>query len=202
MCSPIVRGGVDNRFVRMSKFLCLVLRHKPETIGLTLDDEGWANVEELIRKALDAGVVIDRPTLRQLVEHGEKRRFSFNADGNSIKADYGHSIPVSLGGEPSEPPESLYHGTAQRFLASIMEDGLGPGTRQYVHLVEDEKTAFDVGGRHGEPVVLTVKAHAMHEDGFRFFKTESGIWLTKEVPKEYLTKKDLSPALSDENAGH
>jgi len=193
---------IDDRFVRTSKFLCLVLRHKPETIGLTLDDEGWANVEELIRKALDAGVVIDRPTLRQIVECGEKRRFSFSGDGNSIKADYGHSLPVSLGGETSEPPESLYHGTAQRFLASIMEDGLGPGTRQYVHLVEDKKTAFAVGGRHGEPVVLMVRARAMHEDGFRFYRTESGIWLTKEVPREYIILQGTSPAFPDENAGH
>lgn len=194
---------MDDKFVRLSKFLCLILRHKPETIGLTMDDEGWANIEELIRKSLDAGVFIDRPILRQIVEHGEKRRFSFSADGESIKADYGHSIPVSLGRETSEPPEHLYHGTAQRFLSSITEEGLGPGARQYVHLVEDEKTALEVGGRHGEPVALTVKARVMHENGFKFFKTESGIWLTKEVPREYIDIdiEGNSPTSSGENAG-
>ncbi len=190
----------DDKSVRLSKFLCLILRHKPETIGLTLDDEGWANVEELIRKSLDAGVFVDRPMLRQIVEGSDKRRFSFSADGERIKADYGHSIPISLGRETSEPPEYLYHGTARTSLSSITGNGLGPGARQYVHLVEDEETALQVGGRHGEPVVLTVKAQTMYENGFKFYKTASGIWLTKEVPAEYIEVQGNFPASSGENA--
>lgn len=183
---------IDEKLVRISKFLCLILRHKPDTIGLTLDAEGWAKVDELLPKALEHGVIIDRPILRQIVEHGEKKRFSFSEDGQKIRANYGHSIPIVFGSEPSEPPEFLYHGTAKRFLPPISEQGLGPGTRQYVHLVEDEKTAVAVGRRHGEPVVLTIKAHAMHENGFEFFKTESEIWLTKTVPAEYII--DPSPS--------
>jgi putative RNA 2'-phosphotransferase len=188
---------IDQKLIRISKFLCLVLRHKPETIGLTLDAEGWANVEELLPKALEHGVIIDQPTLRQIVEHSEKKRFSFSDDGQKIRANYGHSIPIAFGYESTEPPEFLFHGTAKSFLPPIGEDGLGPGTRQYVHLVEDEKTAVAVGRRHGEPVVLTVKARSMHENGFEFFKTDSDIWLTKKVPREYI----ISPALSDESAG-
>jgi putative RNA 2'-phosphotransferase len=188
---------VDDKLVRISKFLSLVLRHKPEHVGLTLDPEGWADVEELIKKSLESGVVLDRPTLRQVVEGAEKKRFSFSEDGKRVKANYGHSIPVSLGEESSEPPEFLFHGTARRFLRSIKSDGLGPGDRQYVHLVEDRKTATEVGHRHGEPVVLVIKAHALYEKGQRFFKTESGIWLTKEVPVEYIDIEGESPALSD-----
>jgi putative RNA 2'-phosphotransferase len=189
--------NVDNKMVRISKFLSLVLRHKPEHIGLTLDLEGWADVEELIRKSLESGVVLDRPTLRQVVEGAEKKRFSFSEDGKRVKANYGHSIPVSLGEESAEPPEFLYHGTAKRFLPSIKSSGLGPGDRQYVHLVEDEKTAIEVGHRHGEPIALVVRAHEMYEKGHQFFKTASAIWLTKEVPVEYITVEGSSPALSD-----
>lgn len=178
---------VDNRLVRISKFLSLVLRHKPERIGLTLDAEGWADIEELIKNSLQSGVVLDRPALRQVVEEAEKKRFSFSKDGKRIRANYGHSIPVSLGEESAEPPEFLFHGTAKRYLSSIENDGLGPGNRQYVHLVEDEKTAVEVGQRHGEPVVLMIKAHEMYEKGYEFFKTESAIWLTKNVPIEYIT---------------
>ncbi len=177
----------DEKMVRISKFLSLVLRHKPEHIGLTLDPEGWANVEELIRKSLESGVVLDRPTLRMVVEEAEKKRFSFSEDGLRVRANYGHSIPVSLGEESAEPPEFLFHGTARRFLSSIKHGGLGPGDRQYVHLVEDEKTAIEVGHRHGEPLVLVIKAHEMYEKGYGFFKTASAIWLTKEVPVEYIS---------------
>jgi len=178
--------NVENKHIRISKFLSLVLRHKPETIGITLDSEGWADVNELIRKSFDAGVTLDRPMLRQVVEGGEKKRFSFSPDGLRIRANYGHSIPVLPVHEPVEPPEFLYHGTAEEFVPSIEKDGIGPGTRQYVHLVEDMKTAVEVGSRHGEPAVVTVKAKTMYECGYEFFRTESGIWLTREVPKEHI----------------
>ncbi|UCG30437.1 MAG: RNA 2'-phosphotransferase [candidate division WOR-3 bacterium] len=184
---------MDSKYIRISKFLSLVLRHKPETIGLILDSEGWADVGELIKKSFDAGVLLDRPILRQVVEGGEKKRFSFDEDGSRIRANYGHSIPVTPVHAPAEPPEFLYHGTATQFLQSIDGEGVGPGTRQYVHLVEEEKTAVEVGSRHGEPVVVVVQARAMHEKGFEFFKTESGIWLTREVPREYVVIQGSSP---------
>lgn len=178
----------ESRLVRISKFLCLVLRHRPETIGLALDEEGYSDIAELIRKALDFGVVVDRPALREVVEHTDKKRFSFSEDGNRIKANYGHSIPVVLDRQKAEPPEVLYHGTAQETVTSIMEQGLGPGTRQYVHLVEEEKQALEVGRRYGEPHVLRVRARKMHEDGFEFFVAGGGIWLTKSVPIEYIVQ--------------
>lgn len=184
------RGAItpESRLVRISKFLCLVLRHRPETIGLALDEEGYADVAELIRKALDFGVVVDRPALREVVEHTDKKRFSFSDDGNRIKANYGHSIPVVLDRQKAEPPETLYHGTAKEMLAPIMEQGLTPGTRQHVHLVEDEQTALEVGRRYGEPHVLRVRARKMHEDGFELFVAGGGIWLTRNVPIGYIVQ--------------
>lgn len=193
---------VENKHVRISKFLSLVLRHKPETIGLTLDSVGWADVGELIRKSFDAGVVLDRPVLREVVDGGEKKRFSFSPDGSKIRANYGHSIRVLPAHDPAEPPEFLYHGTAKEYIRSIESEGIGPGARQYVHLVADMKTAVEVGSRHGEPVVLIVKAKEMHESGFEFFETESGIWLTKEVPKEYIEIQGDSPAFPKGNSGY
>jgi putative RNA 2'-phosphotransferase len=177
---------VDDRLKRISKFLSLILRHRPEQIGLNLDRAGWADIEELISKSLESGVVLDRPILRQIVEQADKKRFSFSDDGKRIRADYGHSIAIQPAEESTRPPEFLFHGTARRFLQSIQRGGLGPADRQYVHLVEDTKTAMEVGRRHGEPVVIIVKAREMHGQGYEFFKTESGIWLTKEVPAEYI----------------
>lgn len=177
---------MENKLIRISKFLSYILRHKPEEIGLSLDAEGWAQVDELLTKARQAGRPIDKDTLHRVVEQSDKKRFSFSKNGTKIRANYGHSIPVSLAFESHEPPEFLFHGTAVRFLSSIREHGLGPGTRQYVHLVIDERTATDVGRRHGKPIVLTIQARMMHTKGFDFFKTESGIWLTKNVPVEYI----------------
>jgi RNA:NAD 2'-phosphotransferase (TPT1/KptA family) len=110
---------VNKQIVRTSKFLSLVLRHKPKRIGLTLDQGGWARVDELIAAANHAGVPLDESSLRQVVEQNNKQRFAFSEDGLRIRASQGHSIPVDLGLEPREPPEFLYHGTATRFLPSI-----------------------------------------------------------------------------------
>ena len=181
---------MESKLVRISKFLCLVLRHKPETIGLALDEEGYADVGELMRKALDFGVVVDRPALREVVEQTDKKRFSFSPDGDKVRANYGHSIPVVLDRHKAEPPETLYHGTATDSVASIREHGLTPGTRQHVHLVEDEKAALEVGRRYGEPHVFKVQARRMHEDGFEFFVAGGGIWLTNAVLPEYIEKDE------------
>lgn len=166
-----------------SKFLSYVLRHKPEAIGLTLDPEGWADVEELMAKA---DIPLNLDILSEVVATSEKKRFAFSPDGLSIRANQGHSIAVNLGLEPLEPPELLYHGTATRFLERIQGQGLLPQSRQYVHLSADRETAVKVGQRHGKPVVLTVSALALHQKGHPFFKAQNGVWLTAEVPSEAL----------------
>jgi len=177
---------MERDIVHLSKFLSLVLRHDPKIVGLSLDRGGWVDVDGLISGAKQAGVSLDLELLRQLIDRGDKKRFTLSEDGCRIKANYGHSIAVDLGLEPSIPPEVLFHGTARHLLESIREEGVVRGGRHYVHLSGDETTAFGVGSRHGEPVVLMIGARLMHEDGYEFFLSESGIWLTRNVPPQYV----------------
>ncbi len=172
--------------IETSKFLALVLRHRPERIGLELDEAGWARVSDLIECARRAGMDLSADTLREVVERNEKRRFSISEDGQKIRAVQGHSLSVDLGLEPIAPPELLYHGTTIRFVASIRDQGLKSRGRQHVHLSPDEKTALEVGARHGKPVVLRIEAGKMDAHGYEFFFSENGVWLTSDVPPEYI----------------
>ena len=172
--------------VKVSKFLSLVLRHKPEEIGLTLDENGWADADELIRLANRRGRPLDRPLLERVVAENDKKRFAFSDDGRRIRASQGHSVEVDLALDPAEPPALLYHGTASRFVASIRAEGLIAGRRQHVHLSRDVPTATRVGQRHGKPVVLAVRAREMAAVGHPFYLSANGVWLTERVPLEYL----------------
>lgn len=172
-----------------SKYMSLILRHKPDAIGITLDEHGWANVDELI-----AGISKDNEfnmeILEEIVRTDEKQRYSFNEDKTLIRANQGHSIPVDVELEEKEPPEILYHGTGEKYVSSIDAQGLIPKSRLYVHLSKDEETAVKVGSRHGKPVIYIVKAKQMHDDGYKFFISANGVWLTKEVPVKYLEKQN------------
>jgi putative RNA 2'-phosphotransferase len=172
--------------VRLSKFLSFVLRHHPERIGLQLDGGGWADVDELVAKAAEAGVPLTRARLEQVVEQNEKRRFAPSDDRRRIRASQGHSIPVDLELAPIPPPELLYHGTARPFVDAIRRDGLTARGRRHVHLSGDEETAIAVGRRHGKPVVLTVESERMARDGHPFYRSANGVWLTDLVPPAYL----------------
>lgn len=171
---------------KISKFLSLILRHKPAIIGLDLDENGWAETEDLLEKLAKNNRKIDLKTLEEVVANNNKKRFAFNADKTKIRASQGHSIEVKLGYTPVEPPETLFHGTATRFLESIQKQGLLKGNRHQVHLSENIDTATNVGSRHGKVVVLKVKALEMHQAGFEFFVSENQVWLTDHVPVEYL----------------
>lgn len=175
---------------KTSKFLSYVLRHKPESLSLSLDPQGWVNVDELVRAARRHGRSLDRRHLEQVVRQDQKTRFSFSEDGTRIRANYGHSVPVDLKLPAAEPPAHLYHGTAARFVGAIREQGLIAGSRQHVHLSPDGASARQVGSRHGRAVVLVVEAAAMHDDHYRFYQTESGIWLTNRVPSAYIRFPD------------
>jgi putative RNA 2'-phosphotransferase len=177
---------LNRKLIRISKFLSLVLRHKPERIGLTLDQGGWAKVDELLRKANQAGVSLNKDLLQWVVDNNDKQRFCFSLDRQRIRANYGHSIPADLDFAPSKPPESLFHGTATRFVESIKRQGLVPRKRNYVHLSPDHQTAITVGLRHGKPIVLIIQAGRMYECGFQFFCSTDGIWLTERVPAEHI----------------
>jgi putative RNA 2'-phosphotransferase len=185
---------MSSNFTQLSKFLSFVLRHKPETIGLMLDQQGWVPVEELITKSEAAGTLFSREDLMNVVNTSDKERFSLSEDGQRIRAAQGHSVTVALGLPPQEPPRVLYHGTATRFMESILSEGLKPQARQQVHLSTDEATAHQVGQRHGKPVIFKVDALRMHEDDFKFFLADNGVWLTDQVPPEFLTLSSTSAA--------
>ena len=170
-----------------SKYLSLLLRHKPEVIGITLDEHGWANVDELI-EGINRTHPLTMETLEQIVREDEKQRYSFNEDKTLIRANQGHSIPVDVELEKVMPPEVLYHGTGEKSVASIDVQGLLPMSRLYVHLSADYPTAKKVGQRHGKPVIYRVLSGKMSEDGIPFYRSVNGVWLAKTVPVEYLEK--------------
>lgn len=171
---------------KLSVFISLILRHKPDVAGVTLDEHGWANVEELINGINNTGRKINMEVLEEIVRIDNKQRYSFNENKTLIRANQGHSIPVDVELKEEEPPEFLYHGTADRFLKSIMAEGLKPMSRLYVHLSKDVETANKVGKRHGVPVILKVYSSQMSQDGIKFYLSENGVWLTRKVDVKYL----------------
>lgn len=179
----------SSSLTKLSKFLSFVLRHQPASIGLTLSPQGWASIDDLIARSHAAGTRFSREDLLHVVANNDKKRFSLSDDGQRIRAAQGHSIEVELGLSPQEPPAVLFHGTATRFLASILSEGLKPGTRRQVHLSADEATAHRVGQRHGEPVILRIEALRMHRRGFEFYRADNGVWLTDRIPPEFLAPR-------------
>ncbi|MFJ7250247.1 RNA 2'-phosphotransferase [Kitasatospora sp. NPDC098652] len=179
----------EKRLVRSSKMLSRILRHEPELVGITLDDSGWVRIDVLLGALAAKGRPLTRPELDHIVAGNNKRRFGYSPDGLSIRANQGHSVAVDLGLTATVPPPVLYHGTADRHLASIFREGLRPMTRQDVHLSAETETATRVGARHGRPVVLTVNAAAMAADGHEFRLSENGVWLTDAVPPQYLSRR-------------
>lgn len=177
---------MDASLVPVSKFLSLVLRHEPQAIGLTLDAQGWADLDELIRLANLRGKRLTRQGVETVVAQNDKRRFVLSDDRQRIRAQQGHSLPVDLAVEPTVPPNVLYHGTATRFLEAIREQGLLRGARHHVHLSADADTATAVGARHGRPVVLTIRAAELHALGQAFYRAGNGVWLTEHVPASHI----------------
>lgn len=171
---------------RKSKFLSLILRHRPEIIGLALDDNGWASVEELLSKAPRGHISLSFEELKEVVDNNDKKRFAFSDDFRKIRANQGHSLTVDLKLEEKTPPGLLYHGTAVQNLDSIKGQGLIKGQRHHVHLSADKETALKVGGRHGKPVILTISAMNMYQSGIKFYQSENGVWLTDNVAVQFI----------------
>jgi putative RNA 2'-phosphotransferase len=169
-----------------SKFLSLVLRHRPDKIGISLDEAGWVDVEVLLAATARHGKPISRQTLDYIVRTNDKQRLSFSQDGLRIRANQGHSVEVDLGYQPAQPPEILLHGTPTRFVDSIRRDGLKKMDRHHVHLHADEATAVAVGSRRGKPVLLKVRAGEMAGQGHEFMVTPNRVWLTDRVPVEFI----------------
>ena len=178
---------MSKQHAEISKFLSFVLRHQPDAIGITLDLEGWTDIAALIAAAAKDSKQLDRDLIQAVVTTSDKKRFAISEDGLRIRAVQGHSTKsVDINFVEKVPPEFLYHGTATRFMDSIRKDGLLPCSRQYVHLSQDEQTATTVGQRHGNPVVLKIKALLMHEQGFKFYQAENGVWLTPNIPVAFI----------------
>jgi putative RNA 2'-phosphotransferase len=178
---------MQDRLVRLSKYLAKHLRHAPHELGLTLQPGGWVPVDDLLA-ARKHGFPISYDDLVECVETNDKQRFAFDVSGEMIRANQGHSVEVDLQLGEREPPEVLFHGTVERFLPSILKDGLIRGKRHHVHLSRDVETARKVGARRGKPVILTIDAGRMHRDGHTFFLSANGVWLTDKVPPGYLSR--------------
>lgn len=173
--------------VKIGKFMSFVLRHNPESIGVQLDENGWADVDELIVGMNKAGYNVDFLKIEEIVETNNKQRYSFNADKSKIRANQGHSINVDVELKESKPPKILYHGTADKYLKNIMQSGLQKQNRLYLHLSADKETATKVGKRHGNPVILIIEAQEMFEKGYKFYLSKNGVWLTDNVPVEFIS---------------
>ena len=181
------RGGAEpdeRRTVKVSKYLSKHLRHQPERIGITLDENGWVPVDELMRAAAAHHFPFTRAELDHVVAVNDKRRFTI--DGARIRANQGHTVEVDLDLPPAEPPAYLYHGTVAAHLDAIRAEGLRPMRRHHVHLSPDRETATRVGARRGRPVILSVDSGAMHRAGHVFRVSANGVWLAEAVPTEFL----------------
>ena len=176
----------EKETIRASKFLSLVLRHEPERVGLVLGEAGWVGVDELLRAVNQHGMPLTLDGLKHVVATSDKKRFAFSDDGVSIRASQGHSVEVDLQYEPQTPPERLYHGTATRFLDGIRKDGLQRMERHDVHLSAETKVTLQVGGRHGKPALLTIRAGEMHRAGHAFRRSANGVWLVNHVPPQFI----------------
>lgn len=172
--------------IKLSRFLSLVLRHKPEEIGITLDKNGWVDVKELIEKIKLSSRYIDIEILERIVREDDKGRYSFDEKKEKIRANQGHSIIVELDLKEIMPSTILYHGTATRFLERIKEKGIIKGKRQYVHLSDNIETAKSVGKRHGEVVILPIDIEGLNKIGHKFYLSENKVWLSDDIPSKYI----------------
>lgn len=173
--------------LKLSRFMSYVLRHDRDKIGIRLDRGGWVAIADLVSGARAAGVPLSEELVHEIVRTCDKQRYAISPDGRRIRANQGHSVMIDLGLVATEPPTVLFHGTATRFLDSIFAEGLRPGSRMHVHLSTDVPTAIKVGSRHGNGIVLSVDAKAMFSQGHEFFVSENGVWLTRHVPRQFLT---------------
>ncbi|MEO1374898.1 MAG: RNA 2'-phosphotransferase [Cyanobacteria bacterium J06635_10] len=176
----------NNRLTKISRYLSKHLRHQPERIGIKLEKGGWVAVDELLEACRKNNFPITRTDLEEVVANNDKKRFSFDSTGKQIRANQGHSVDIDLQLLPSIPPDVLYHGTGHKTVEIIMQNGLCKMSRHHVHLSFDMATARKVGARHGKPVVFEINAAKMYEAGFIFYCSDNGVWLTDNVPAEYL----------------
>ncbi|SDD41842.1 putative RNA 2'-phosphotransferase [Geodermatophilus telluris] len=187
---PVVSAVDGTDVVRISKRLSFVLRHRPDSVGLALDEAGWVDVDALLAALAAHGLPLTRADLDRVVAGNDKRRFAYDTGGRRIRASQGHSVPVALGYPAEQPPDELFHGTSRRALPAVLAEGLRPGRRHAVHLSPDEATARAVGGRRGPAAVLRVDAAGLAATGAVFTRSANGVWLVDAVPPAFLAVLD------------
>lgn len=175
--------------IKTSKFISFVLRHKPEVIGITLSKSGWVNVNTLLEQLNKHKNPITLTELYDIVNTNNKKRFEFSDDKTQIRATQGHTVKVDLDLPVSIPPDILYHGSVEKYMKSINENGLTKQKRHAVHLSSEISTAVDVAKRRGVPVLLIVDSKQMVKDGYKFYLTKNNVWLTDNIPTKYITIK-------------
>jgi putative RNA 2'-phosphotransferase len=173
---------------KASKFMSLILRHNPAAGGIVLDANGWANTFDLVKALRTKFPAMSVAILKEIVAEDEKQRYALSAHDMKIRANQGHSIDVDVELIETIPPDVLFHGTSENVIWMIERDGILPMDRQYVHLSENWDTAIKVGKRHGKPRVIVVQSGKMANHVF--YRSQNGVWLTKEVPVNYLIFED------------
>ena len=177
----------NKEYIKISKFLSLILRHSPQIIYLHMDKNGWVNIDEIIQNAEKyKNMFLTSDLIKYIVENNNKQRYKISEDGKKIRASQGHSIKIDLELENKKPPDILYHGTAGHFLKSIEKDGINPMKRQFVHLSQSKEIALTIGKRHGKPIIICIDAKNMDEDGYKFYLSENNVWLVEKVPVKYI----------------
>jgi len=175
-----------NRRIKVSKYLSKHLRHQPQKLGLQLETGGWIDVDVLLQACAQNQFPISRTELTEVVNQNDKQRFAFNDSRNKIRANQGHSIDIDLQLEPQNPPDLLFHGTGEKSVAIILDQGLKKMRRHHVHLSDNMETAHRVGSRHGRPAIFIIDAAAMVAAGFTFYCSANGVWLADRIPPKYL----------------
>jgi len=184
---------MKKEYIKISKFISLVLRHRPQVAGLVLDPNGWVSVDALIEGANKKGFNLDYEILNDIVATNDKKRFAFDESRSHIRANQGHSVEIELQLTEIMPPDILYHGTAEKYWQSISKTGLIKKRRNHVHLSSDVETAKKVGMRHGKVIVLCINAHEMYTDNYTFYLSQNKVWLTESVPVKYIKMMDAIP---------
>lgn len=180
----------EKQKTKVSKFMSLILRHDPAAGGITLDENGWVSMSDLlkaVRSKVDTSITVN--DILSVIETNDKQRFAYERveQGIRVRANQGHSIEVDLKLEEKEPPAYLYHGTSTDNLSKILASGaISKMSRQHVHLSKDRETAEKVGKRQGGNLhIIIVDAYHMSKDGYKFYLSENGVWLTDTVPTKY-----------------
>lgn len=177
------------KFEQLSKEVSYALRHAPWEYELEMDASGWVPIEQLLDalRQKEEWKGICEKDLSKMIEISEKKRHEIQ-DGK-IRAFYGHSLPMKILKKEQRPPNILYHGTARRFVESILKDGLLPKNRQYVHLSQDLETAQSIGKRHDpKPCILIIDAETAWDNGIKFYVGNEKVWLADSIPSSYIQK--------------